>query len=157
MKRLRAMHPSSICGSKIKFEQAKKLLIRRSNICETVLSSALSMHPMHNAWEEVDFGDNPNGICSATIDDPMHFCEGGLMMYIAKSVFDSFTDTEKTSMEGLIKGMWKGNRSSCLLDFPRGHYATGFSNMSMITSGEKVGMMFSIMLALRGPHFPRKQ
>lgn len=128
---------------------ARNLLIRRAKIARVVLEDVLSTHPINNAWNEVDFGDNINGIHQATVDDFMHYHESGLGMYVGQVAYLGLTKTERNQIEELSKRLIGTTRSGIRDEYPRGHFHSGFSNMTLLTASEKIGLLFSLHLCLR--------
>ena len=123
-------------------------LQRRTKFARIILERVYSMYPIKNAWTDVCFGANQNGIYRATLDDPMHYCDSGSFFYLTQVAFLSLTPKERQEMEDIIKDYFKGKRSSVRDDFPRGKFTSGFSRVTLLTAGEKTGLVFALSLAL---------
>ena len=52
-------------------------------------------------------------------------------------------------IEKTITRIFQTNRSSVRSDYPRGFLKTGFSDLTLMTSSEKVGVVFALLVALR--------
>ena len=106
------------------------------------------MYPILNAWSKISFGSNPNGIYRATLDDPMHYSSSsGMFMYLATVSFKGLLPSEAKKVEKYLRQDFS-NRCSVRYDFPRGKFSPGFTNCTLLTSNEKVGLMFSLYLGL---------
>ena len=127
----------------------------RAKFARTVLEKVYSMYPIVNAWNEVSFGANVNGIYRATLDDPMHYCDSGSFFYIIQVAFLSMTNSERTEMEKIVQTYFRGKRSSMREDLPRGKFTDGFSRTTLMTASEKVGSVFSLYVTLGTPEGSR--
>jgi len=121
---------------------------RRTKFARTTLEKVYSMYPIKNAWNDVCFGSNDNGIYRATLDDPMHYCDSGSFSYLTQVAFLSMTTKERQEMEDIIKQYFKDKRSSVRDDFPHGKFTAGFSRTTLLTAGEKIGLVFALNMAL---------
>ena len=105
------------------------------------------MYPIRNAWSKIRFGSNPNGILCATLDDPMHYSSSGMFMYLASVAFRGLLPSECRKIEKFLREDF-GHRCSVRYDFPRGKFTPGFTNCTLLTSNEKVGIIFALYLGL---------
>lgn len=121
---------------------------RRAKFAKEVLEKCYSMYAIENAWSTICFGTNEGGIYSATLDDPMHYCDSGSFKYLAEVAFLSMQKVESGKMENFIQGRFRGNRSSVREDLPKGKYTTGFTRTTLLTAAEKVGLIFSLFITL---------
>jgi len=121
-------------------EQFDKFLQLRGSVATDILGRTYTMHPIDNAWNDVSFGSNPNGIYRASLDDPMHYHCSGLLTYVLEVAFGHLKPTEAASVENLLRKQ-HSMRSSRRYDFPRGKFSDGFSNCTLITSSERVGLI----------------
>lgn len=75
------------------------MLRTQPNSCwkaDMILGSSYSMYPVKNGgWSDVCLGSNKNGIHRATLDDPMHYLDGGSFLYLAQVTCLSMTETER--------------------------------------------------------------
>ena len=106
------------------------------------------MHAIQNAWDNVSFGCNHNGVYSGTLDDPLHFCNSGMFQYMGQVGYLGMQEQERDRLEKLVAAEIKGVRSSVRDQFPRGRHSKGFSNMTLLTADKKVGINFTMLLAL---------
>jgi len=98
---------------------------------------------VHNAWSRISFGSNKDGIHRATLDDPMHYSALGLFTYVAKVAFLGLQRKEAELLEKFLREEFK-NRSSVWYQFPRGKFTKGFTNCTLLTASEKVGLMHAL-------------
>ena len=61
-----------------------------------------SLYPVHNAWSNVSFGANQNGIHRAAVDNPMHYNASGLFAYLGKIAFGGLKPSEAETLEGFM-------------------------------------------------------
>ena len=130
------------------FKTAMQFIKRRSTIAKNILGRTFTLHPIRNAFESLSFGVNGAGIHTATLDDPLHFCNSGLFMYMGETGYLGMTTLERKLFEERVQAQIKGTRSSVRQGYPRGRYASGFTNMTLLTADKKVGMIFTLSLAL---------
>jgi hypothetical protein len=123
-------------------------LKRRSKCARNILEKVYSTYPINNAWSSVCFGANKEGIYGATLDDPMHYCDAGSFLYLAEVAFRSMTQGERLAMEETIQLYFQGKRSSVREDLPRGKFSAGFTRTTLLTAGEKIGLIFSLFVTL---------
>ena len=91
---------------------------RRSKLARSLLGKLYSIYPIENAWLDVCFGANEQGIYSATLDDPMHYLESGSMLYLAEVAFLSLTNKERIEVEKNIRSYFAPIRSTVRGDLP---------------------------------------
>jgi hypothetical protein len=130
--------------SHVSFDSWLKL---RATICRQIYEQVYGMYPIHTAWSKITFGYNKNGIYRATLDDPMHYSSSGMFMYLATASFKSLVPSEAKKIEKFMREDFS-TRCSVRYDFPRGKFSNGFTNCTLLTSSEKVGLVFSLYLAL---------
>jgi len=134
--------------SEIKLHKA--VMRRRAEIATKILNHTLGLHPIDNAFNEVCFGSNDNGIHTATLNDIMHFNEGGLFLSLAQVAYGIIPPARRHDvLERSISRIFGNTRSSVRSDYPRGFFKSGFSDMTLLTSVEKVGVVFALLVALR--------
>jgi hypothetical protein len=103
---LEVCHQQDVAVEGFNIQQQKRLsnyVKRRKKCARTILEKVYSMYPIKNAWAEVCFGNNINGIYGATLDDPMHYCDSGMFLYLSQVIFLSMTECERGEMEAIIK------------------------------------------------------
>ncbi len=142
--RLPAVHTKRL---KQKVSSVMKL---RSQIARDILEKVFSLYPVNNAWSKVSFGSNQNGIHTAAVDDPMHYNSSGLFSYLGKIAFGGLQPSEAETLEGFMREDFMV-RSSVRYDLPRGKFTSGFTNCTLLTSNEKVGIMYALYLSLDTP------
>jgi len=127
----------------------KGFLIRKRNMFRTILRHPYTMHPLHNAFDDVDFGSWLCGIHDATFDDFMHSVESGMISYITETVYGGLTKKEKESVEEYTRNMFALHRCSSISEFPRMRLQPGFTRQTLLTSGERVGSLLALSLSLQ--------
>ena len=118
-----------------------------SKVTNNILEKVYGMHPVVNAWSNISFGYNTNGIYRATLDDPMHYSSSGMFMYLAEVSFKGLLPSDAKKLETIMRKDFS-RRCSVRYDFPRGKFSNGFTNCTLLTSSEKVGLMFALYLCL---------
>ena len=100
----------SLCQYCLEKEQTKKehrqaiiYTKRRSKMAAAILMYVFSTHVVANAFTELDFGDNNEGIHRAAIDDTMHFGKGGYFKYINETFLDPLHPTEAKEMDYMVE------------------------------------------------------
>jgi hypothetical protein len=108
----------------------------------------MSIHPVNNAFdtEGVSFGDNDMGISYATPGDFMHMFDSGVIKYVVKCTLDSIGDQKKAALDLLVDDLFCNHRSSLKSEYPRNNFAKGFTNLTLITSNEWAGCLFTLAL-----------
>ena len=140
--------PSDVRGNVEKRKNAVTFIKRRSRIARDILGRTYTMHAIRNAFDRLSFGTNYNKRYAATLDDPLHFCNSGLFQYMGQVAYLGMQDKEREELESIVLSQIRGVRCSVRSDYPRGRYSKGFSNMTLLTADEKVGMNFTMLLAL---------
>lgn len=125
-----------------------KYLKRQAAVAPDILEKVYLMYPVKNAWSKVCFGANLYGIYRASLDEPMHYLDSITFLYLAQVAFLSMTDGELLKLEEMIHINFKGKRSSVRHNLPRGKFSSGFSWTTLLTAGEKVGLIFSLFATL---------
>jgi hypothetical protein len=132
-------------------QSSMQFVRRRSRLARCILGRLYSMYPITNAWSDICFGANRQGIYSATLDDPMHYLESGSMLYVAEVAFLSLTNNERKEVENNIRSYFSTIRSTVREDFPRAKLSSGFSRTTLLTASEKVGLLHQLFVTLGTP------
>ena len=128
-------------------KKAAKLMDLRSKVARDILGSVLTMYPVKNAWSNVSFGSNYNGIYRATLDDPMHYNSSGLFSYLGEIAFKSLLPSEAKLVEQYLRED-ASDRSSNRCNLPKGKFSSGFTNCTLLTASEKVGLIHTLYHSL---------
>jgi hypothetical protein len=117
---------------------------------KTVLSQlkVLGQHYVKNAFYNLDFGENPGGIHTATPIEMLHGLELGLFQYALRGFFDLFTPSEVIKFDLLSKGFSDQHNHQSYRDFPRTSFPHGFSNVTRLQGHEYVGCLLLASLTL---------
>ena len=70
---------------------------------------------------------------------------------MAKIAFGCLVPKDSEELEGYMREDFANARSCVRYDLPRGKFTAGFTNCTLLTASEKVGLMFSLYLSL-GSH-----
>jgi hypothetical protein len=140
--------PHDVRGNVEKHKHAVSFIKRRSRLARDILGRTYTTHAIRNAFDCIGFGTNHNKILSATLDDPLHFCNSGFFMYMGQVAYLGMQDKEREDFESIVLAQLRGVRSSVRSDYPRGRTSKGYTNMTLLTADEKVGMNFTMLLAL---------
>jgi predicted RNase H-like HicB family nuclease len=137
-------------GTEKEKEEAKKYLIRQGKIATNICNRVLSMHPVLNAFRHLDFGANLYGIFRAALDDTLHFSEAGFFHYLIQIIYDPMHPKESQRVDILIEShLGKQTlRSSCRDQYPRINFTRGFSQLTLLTHSEKVGVILATLVLL---------
>ena len=122
----------------------------RSQVAREILEKVFSLYPVRNAWSSLSFGSNNNGIHRATLDDPMHYNSTGLFSYLAQIAFGGLLPKEAQELEEYLREDFS-MRSSVRYDLPRGKFSSGFTNCTLLTASEKVGIIYALYFSLGTP------
>jgi hypothetical protein len=128
-----------------------KYLRRHQQMYSKILNRPYTSHSINNAFDGIDFGAWQSGIYEATFDDFMHSAESGLMAYIGTAIFGGLQPKEKEVVEGQIRAVLIGPRSSLRKDYPRWRLQQGFSRQTLMTCSERVGNIMLLALSLHIP------
>jgi hypothetical protein len=70
---------------------------RVKKLTKAILNKTLSTHVHKSAFDGINFGANPHGILSVTMDDHLHSCEAGIMMNLAEVAYHGLTACKGTN------------------------------------------------------------
>jgi hypothetical protein len=132
-----------------KAKAAQDFVKRRAGVAREILGDVFTMHPLRNAWDPIGFGSNKNGIFAATLDDPMHFNESGLFDGITKAFYGCFTEEELKKFEFTTRSLHQDSRCSVKSDYPKNRTTPGYTNCTLKTANETVGLAVSVILTVQ--------
>jgi hypothetical protein len=81
---------------------------------------------------------------------PMHYNASGLFAYLGKVEFGRLKPGQAETLEGFMHEDFSA-RSFVRYDLPRGKFTSGFTNCTLLTSNEKVGIIHALYLSLGTP------
>ena len=105
-----------------------------------------SQHIVDSAFAPVWFGVNKRGILGASPVDLMHAFLHGVLVYLLRVFFSSFTDTHRQKLDNLVDRMLNQVHSSERKNFPRIGFSKGVTNLTLLTHDEWAGMAFTVAL-----------
>jgi len=132
-------------------KKVKTFLTKQRSMFRMILRHPYSMHPIKNAFEGINFGSWTSGIHEATVDDFMHSVEGGMISYIAETVYDGLTKKENDTVEESTRSLLGNHCCSVISNYPRWRLQPGFTRQTLMTSGERVGSILALSLSLHDP------
>jgi hypothetical protein len=122
---------------------------RRAQMSYLFLTQVMTTFPVQNAFWEMCFGDNKNGIYRAAIDDMMHFSpESGFFHYVIETTYHPMTELEHLAVDLLVE-KWLSRssfRSSVRDEFFPISFTRGFTRLSLLSYAEKVGVLFATIV-----------
>jgi hypothetical protein len=108
----------------------------------------LGQHYVKNAFYNLDFGENPGGIHTATPIEILHGLELGLFKYALKGFFQLLKPAEVIQFDVLSQGFSDQHKHQSYRDFPRTSFPHGFSNVTRLQGHEYVGCLLLTTLIL---------
>jgi hypothetical protein len=106
----------------------------------------LSIHVFKNAFDDVDFGGDPRGIFGCTPTDLMHAFLEGVLKHAMIAIFDTILPSKKILLDRLVDDVIRSQRSCIREVYPRTNFSKGFTNLTLLTANEWLGVCFTIML-----------
>jgi hypothetical protein len=103
----------------------------------------MSTHAVRNAFSNICFGGDPRGIYGATPTDLMHAFNEGLLKYCMKVIFDRIPPSKKAKLDDLVDKVFAKQCSSVKDLLPRTNFVNGFTNLTLITASEWIGVCFT--------------
>jgi len=118
--------------------------------------SKLSHHMHNSAFCKVWFGQNMNGITSATPTDLMHAYCHRILVYVIKILLAPLNNQEKSLLDSISVDMFWNLKSNQRNEYPRYMFTKGITNLTLLTALEWVGVAFllsMITISSQGWHF----
>jgi hypothetical protein len=131
-------------------KQTNDYLKRQGAIAKNICEFVLSMYPVKNAFDNIGFGANPFGIFRAALDDTLHFSEAGYFQYLNQTIYDPLQPKECQRVDFLVEShLGKQTlRSSCRHQYPWINFTRGFSQLTLLTHSEKIGVTLATLVLL---------
>jgi hypothetical protein len=131
-----------------KLSDIKELTDKRPT--KVILSElqSIGQHYVRNAFYDLDFGENPGGIHTATPIEMLHGLELGWFKYALKAFFSLLTPTQTKHFDELSKVYSEQHQHQSDRSFPRTSFPHGFSNVTRLQGHEYVGCLFLSVLVL---------
>ena len=149
---------SSVAGEEVPqtASQFQKLTSSKKRLCramEKTLRKRYSTYNVLNGIVEagVKFGGSERGIFGATPTDLMHCFQSGLIPYLVKGVVASLTPAKKRELDYLVDSLMGKLRSGEKKDYPKCSFSKQFTNLTLLTSDEWPGMLFTLLIVLSTP------
>jgi len=108
--------------------------------------SALSHHMHNSAFRNVWFGQNRNGITSATPTDLMHVYCHGVLVYVIKIILAPLNNQEKNKLDAIAVSMFRHLKSNQKNDYPCYMFTKGITSLTLLTAAEWVGVAFLLSM-----------
>lgn len=147
--KLRATNPNHVVEELEKEDLAQLLKERLLSTKKAMV--AAGMQPALNAFvaASITFGYSPYGIFGSNPTDLMHAFQSGICPRVSRISLDRLSVGEKTELDDLVDDVFASHRSSQKDQYPRYSFSNGFSSLTQITSGEWVGVIFTLLIVLR--------
>ena len=113
----------------------------------------LMQYPNWQAFYDIDYGDLPGGVFTAACPpEALHSLENGLVLHCLKEMFESvMSERTKTQMDAVVQHWVAYPRQhlmrSYMDNFPRLLYRDGLTNITDISAGTKMGILFALVVA----------
>ncbi len=102
---------------------------------------------MHNsAFQNVWFGQNINGITSATPTDLMHAICHGILVYIIKILLAPLNNQEKSELDNICNIMFQNLKSNQRQEYLHCMFLKGITTLTLLTAAEWVGVAFLLSM-----------
>ena len=110
-------------------------------------------YPNWQAFYDIDYGGLPGGVFTAACPpEALHSLENGLVLHCLKEMFDSvMSEKTKTQLDSVVQKWASFPRQqpmrSYMDSFPRLLYKDGLTNITDISAGTKMGILFAFVVA----------
>jgi hypothetical protein len=119
-------------------------LVRNNDIAAL---HAMRQRPTNLAFFDVDCGNDPYGIFSMVMTEPLHSLESGLFPYIMDVLLHHIRgDTNRARLDRLIMEMARTPRQHGNAAFPRLRWRDGVTSLTNLTADQKTGKFFAIAM-----------
>ena len=105
-----------------------------------------SQHFLNNAFDFVPLADPIRGIFGATPVETMHALRKGIIEMVTFSVLDNVPASKKAQLDTLAVRFHKTHRQTCRKTFPATDFSNGITNLTKITAGERLGLVFLFVI-----------
>ena len=113
----------------------------------------LMQYPTWQAFYDIDYGGLPGGVFTAACPpEALHSLENGLVLHCLKELFKSVMQPiTKAQLDGVVQ-QWlsypKQQQMRSYMDsFPRLLYKDGLTNITDVSAGTKMGILFAFVVA----------
>ena len=113
----------------------------------------LMQYPTWQAFYDIDYGGLPGGVFTAACPpEALHSLENGLVLHCLKEMFESvMSEKTKTQLDAVVQHWVSYPRQqqmrSYMDSFPRLLYKDGLTNITDISAGTKMGILFALVVA----------
>ena len=113
----------------------------------------LMQYPTWQAFYDINYDGLPGGVFTAACPpEALHSLENGLVLHCLKELFESvMSEKTKTQMDKVVQKWTSYPRQqqmrSSMDSFPRLLYKDGLTNISDISAGTKMGILFALVVA----------
>jgi len=121
------------------------------NDAKDKLDKKLTAYPILNGIIEggVTFGGDDRGLFGASPTDLMHAFQSGIIPYLVKIVIAGLQPEQKRKLDELVDDLLGSVRNGEKKYYPKCSFSKQFSNLTLLTSDEWPGMLFTLLLVLR--------
>jgi hypothetical protein len=114
---------------------------------------SLSHHTINNAFHEVCFGGDNQGIHGCSPPEMMHLYQQGLYKYALQAFVDSLTSEQCRGFDQLVGKISDSCCRQSDRSFPRFRFPRGITDLKKFTAAEQVGVTLVCFLSLSMPEF----
>jgi hypothetical protein len=108
----------------------------------------LSHHVLDNAFHDVCFGSDPQGIHGCSPPEMLHLYQQGLYKYAIGQFIKSLTSEQRRRLDLLISEVSCHSARQSDRTFPRFRYPKGITNLKCFTAAEQVGIALLCFLSI---------
>jgi hypothetical protein len=125
----------------------------RETVSTRILREIYGSHSFLSALDGVDFGANRDGEHRATVSDVMHTIEEGLIPKLLEVFYGLMPTSTREAIDGLVEDLFsRGRNRSCERDsFPKVAFTRGYTSLTLLSAGERVGQLFVLAILLNIP------
>jgi hypothetical protein len=121
-----------------------KALVESGDVAEL---HSRCQRPTDLAFYHIDNGNDPYGIFSMVMTEPLHSLEAGLLPYIMEVLFHHIRgDGNRARLDRLIQLMASAPRQHGTERFPRLNWQDGVTSITNLTGDQKTGKFFAIAM-----------
>jgi hypothetical protein len=114
---------------------------------DLAIQQGWSQHGLDNAFQHVEIADPDCGIFGATPVKTLHAFRKGLVEMVTHVVIDNVPPSKKAALDRLAQHFHKFHRQSFCRTFPSTNFCSGIMNISKISTGECLGLVFLVVIS----------
>jgi hypothetical protein len=136
----RASDPGFTCERIIQSKVQEKVWLH-----DTASLDEMCQRPTELVFFNIDCGNDPHGVFSMIMTEPLHSLESGLFPYIMEVLLKSIPSKEhKAELDRLIQDLAHLPRQHGMDGFPRLRWLDGVTSLTHLTGDQKTGKFFAV-------------